>query len=106
MLPPASANHFKVSGSSYVRKAHLKMGLIYFNLMMMQKRLTNINGCVEYPPKTPEGEEASNGVKEIYTVREMPRVILTHKEHTQCERDECSEGFRHVSCAESKYLKS
>lgn len=53
--------------SNYVSKAHLKMGLIYFNLSKEEDALREYRWVLSKYPKSPEGAEALNGVKEIFT---------------------------------------
>lgn len=55
--------------SSYVSKAHLKLGLIYYNLDKDDEALTEYKWVIEKYPKSPEGNEALNGVKEIFTAQ-------------------------------------
>ncbi|MEO6167152.1 MAG: tetratricopeptide repeat protein [Chitinophagales bacterium] len=57
----------KYPNSNYVRKAHLKMGLIYFNLNKDDQALEEYKWVLNKYPKSPEGAEALNGVKEIFT---------------------------------------
>ncbi|MBK9732890.1 MAG: tetratricopeptide repeat protein [Chitinophagaceae bacterium] len=57
----------KYPNSNYVSKAHLKMGLIYFNLDKDDDALREYRWVLNKYPKSPEGAEALNGVKEIYT---------------------------------------
>jgi TolA-binding protein len=53
--------------SNYVGKAHLKLGLIYFNLNQDEPALSEYKWVLNKYPNSPEGAEALNGVKEIFT---------------------------------------
>ncbi len=59
----------KYPKSSYVSKAHLKLGLIYYNLDRDEDALTEYKWVIDKYPKSPEGHEALNGVKEIFTAQ-------------------------------------
>jgi TolA-binding protein len=108
--------------SSYVRKAHLKMGLIHFNLDNDQKALDEYKWVLSKYPKSPEGAEALNGVKEIYTakgdaqgyldfVKGVPNANITDAvkdsvmylaAETKYSKNDCSGAVKEFS----NYLKS
>jgi len=112
----------KYPNSSYVRKAHLKLGLIWFNLGDDSKALEEYKWVLNKYPKTPEGTEALNGVKEIYTekgdaqgyigfVKNLPNVNVTDAAkdsvmylaaETKYVKGDCNEAVRELSA----YLNS
>ncbi|MCY7409571.1 MAG: tetratricopeptide repeat protein [Chitinophagales bacterium] len=57
----------KFSAGSYAVRSHLKLGLIYFNLNNNEKAIEEYKWVISRYPKTAEGKEALNGVREIYT---------------------------------------
>ncbi len=97
----------KFSTGSYAVRSHLKLGLIYFNLDNNAKALEEYKWVLTKYPKTPEGAEALNGVKEIYTdagdaqgylafVGNLPNVNVS---------DAVKDSVVYLA-AESKYSKS
>lgn len=97
----------KYPKSNYVPKSHLKLGLIYFNLNQDEQAMTEYQWVINNYPKTPEGTEALNGVKEIFTEQGKAQEYLDYvRGNTNISVSDGTKDSVMYLAAENRYAKN